>query len=94
MSEPGTDGVRSAQGRILVVDEVANVRLIEAILVQAGYSNVRSTVECRTVVGTVDGWCLDLILLDLAMPAPDGYVILERLLRADRQKLYRRDAER
>lgn len=80
MAEPGTDQGHSAQARILVVDdEAANVRLLELVLGRAGYSNVRTTVDSRTVAAMVRDWSPDLILLDLAMPAPDGFAILEQM---------------
>jgi signal transduction histidine kinase len=80
MAEPVTDEGHFGQARILVVDdEVANVRLLEVALARAGYTNVRSTVDSRTVPATIDDWRPDLLLLDLAMPAPDGFAVLEQL---------------
>lgn len=80
MSELGTEHDHGGQARILLVDdELTNVRLLERILAHAGYSNVRSTVDSRTVAATVDDWCPDLVLLDLVMPPPDGFAILEQL---------------
>jgi signal transduction histidine kinase len=79
MAEPGADQ-EHREARILVVDdEVANVRLLEILLSGAGYSNVRSTIDSRTVVSTIADWCPDLVLLDLAMPSPDGFAILEQI---------------
>ncbi|MGZ8566729.1 MAG: ATP-binding response regulator [Actinomycetota bacterium] len=80
MSEVGTDQDHGRQARILIVDdEPANVHLLERILFHSGYSDVRTTVDSRTVAATVDDWHADLVLLDLVMPPPDGFAILEQL---------------
>lgn len=66
--------------RILVVDDQeANVRLLERILVRAGYVEVRTTTDPRTVESLVDELAPDLILLDLQMPHIDGHQLLTRL---------------
>jgi len=66
--------------RILIVDdEVANVRLLERLLERGGYTNLRSTTESRQVVPLFRELQPDLVLLDLLMPQPDGFQILEDL---------------
>src|SRR5712671_5770140 len=79
MTEPGADQGHE-EARILVVDdEVANVRLLELVLSRAGYVNVRTTRDSRSVAATIRDWEPDLVLLDLAMPPPDGYEILQQI---------------
>lgn len=69
-----------ADAPILVVDdERANVLVLERLLQKAGYRNVRSTTDPRTVIASVAEFRPDLLLLDLKMPGPDGFEILERL---------------
>ncbi len=66
--------------RILIVDdEVANVRLLERLLERGGYTDLRSTTESRQVVPLFREFQPDLVLLDLLMPQPDGFQILEDL---------------
>ena len=66
--------------RILVIDdEQANVRLLERILERAGYRHVRSTTDPEAVLGLVDMFRPDLLLLDLRMPRLDGFEILDLL---------------
>lgn len=68
--------------RILVVDdEAANVRLLEDLLQREGFRQVIATTDPGRVMGLVAAFEPDLILLDLMMPAPDGYALLEQLAR-------------
>jgi len=56
-------------GRILIVDDQeANVQLLERILQRAGYEELHSTTDPRTVERMVAEVSPDLILLDLNMP--------------------------
>jgi len=68
------------QCRILVVDdEPPNVRLLERMLSDAGYRQVRSTTEPWQVRALYDEFHPDLILLDLMMPRLDGISVIRQL---------------
>jgi DNA-binding response OmpR family regulator len=72
-----------APGRILVVDDVpANVRLLEAVLATRGYE-VLAAYDGEGALAVVDRERPDLILLDVMMPAPDGYTVCRRLRAGD-----------
>ena len=65
---------------ILVVDDhPANVALLEQLLERWGYDNVDATTDSSLVVGLCREARPDLLLLDLHMPDPDGFQILEAL---------------
>ena len=66
--------------RILIVDDQpANVSLLQRLLAQWGYDNVVTTTASTEVLGLCRRAEPDLILLDLHMPRPDGYEVLELL---------------
>jgi len=70
----------NADAHILVVDDnPENVRLVERFLGFAGYTNVQLVTHSGSVMEIVEKNCPDLILLDLNMPTPNGYEILESL---------------
>ena len=66
--------------RILVIDdEAVNVSLLEQILKSDGYREVRlTTSSAEGLDAMLSGWP-DLVLLDLQMPSPTGYEILQRV---------------
>jgi class 3 adenylate cyclase len=65
---------------ILVVDDMeANVLVLQNLLRQEGYRNVHTTTDSRSVVDLHRASPFDLILLDLQMPHPDGFAIMEQL---------------
>ena len=65
--------------RILVVDDVPeNVRLLEAVLAPRGYDVVSAT-DGAAALALAESAKPDLVLLDVVMPAPDGYAVCRRL---------------
>jgi putative two-component system response regulator len=70
--------------RVYVVDdEPANVKLLERILVQAGYRDVRTATDPRQCLAHYAQKPFDLLLLDLNMPYMDGFEVMERLYGMD-----------
>ena len=66
--------------RILIVDDLAaNVRLLEQMLLAAGYTNIDSTMNSGEVAALHAKNRYDVILLDLMMPVMDGFAVLEAL---------------
>lgn len=74
---------------ILVVDDnEENVLLVERMLRKAGYQTIHSTTDSREAVSRVDSLKPDMLILDLLMPPPDGFEILDKLtLSPTRDKL-------
>jgi len=64
---------------MIVDDDIANVRLLEKILVTSGYHHVVSTHDPNQVMSLYKEHESDLILLDLNMPLLDGYGVMEQL---------------
>ena len=70
--------------RILIVDDQeANVRLLEELLCEAGYTGVTSTMNPQEVCSLHRKHSYDLILLDLQMPGMDGFQVIEALKTSD-----------
>jgi adenylate cyclase len=66
--------------KILIVDDLeANIRLLERLLLGAGYTAVTSTTDPRAVCELHLKNRYDLILLDLQMPGMDGFQVMEEL---------------
>jgi signal transduction histidine kinase len=69
----------TTQATILAVDDnAANVRLLEAVLVPRGYAVVGAASGADALM-LVAGGDIDLVLLDILMPAMDGYEVCRRL---------------
>ncbi len=66
--------------KILIVDDQsAHVHLLERLLKDTGYVHVSSTLDPEKVCELHREQGYDLILLDLQMPALDGFGVMERL---------------
>lgn len=66
--------------KILIVDdEPLNVALLEDMLSEAGYKQLRSVTDSRLALEVCDNFAPDLILLDLMMPHVGGLEILHSL---------------
>lgn len=73
-----SDDLSSA--RILIVDdEESNLRLLRRILERGGYNNVVGVTSGSNIDRLVKDVDPHLVLLDLHMPPPDGFAILETL---------------
>ncbi|MDH4390560.1 MAG: response regulator [Aquabacterium sp.] len=72
---------------LIVDDQDANVKLLERLLREAGYTNVASTMAPQDVPSLFHKHHHDLILLDLQMPGMDGFEVMEAL-KADNQDSY------
>lgn len=66
---------------LIVDDEVANVRLLERMLQEAGYQRVISTLDPTHALGLYVEHQPDLLLLDLHMARMDGFKVLEQFRR-------------
>jgi putative two-component system response regulator len=69
-----------SKARILVVDdEPANVLLIERLLERWGYECITSTTDSTQVLSLAEQERPHLLMLDLSMPAPDGFEVMKLL---------------
>src|ERR1700675_1468365 len=67
-----------ADCRILILDdEPANTQLLERVLVEGGFGQYRSLNDSRQALSVFGEFQQDLLLLDVAMPYLDGYLLLE-----------------
>ena len=64
---------------LIVDDQESNVRLLEQVLAQAGYVNIKSTTDPREVSDLYREFRPDLMLLDLRMPRMTGFDVMELL---------------
>ena len=73
-------GTSLESARIFIVDDQPpNVRLLEQLLWRSGFRNTRSFGEGGSMLDALASDEPDLILLDLHMPPPDGFAVLEAL---------------
>lgn len=64
---------RFSEMKILIIDdELANVALLEDLLSNSGYTQVKSIMDPRLSIQTCDEFEPDVVLLDLRMPHMDG----------------------
>ena len=64
---------------LIVDDQEVNVKLLEQLLTEAGYTRVASTTDPHEVCALHRKHRYDLILLDLQMPDMDGFQVMEGL---------------
>ncbi len=69
----------SAMKVLIVDDEPANIALLRYILLAAGYKQLKSTTDPRSVWPICEEFKPDLILLDLMMPHLDGFGVMKVL---------------
>ena len=68
------------QERIFLVDdEQINLRVLQALLTTAGYTNLEMISDARKVAPAHKHNRADLVLLDLTMPDIDGFEVIEQL---------------
>src|SRR5262249_41891263 len=66
--------------RVLIVDDQRpNVLMLETLLRQSGFVNVRGITDAREAAATFTEMQPDLVLLDLLMPHLDGYGVIAQL---------------
>ncbi len=70
-------------GILIVDDQEVNVRLLEQLLREAGYTRVASTMNPYEVCALHRKNRYDLILLDLQMPGMEGFEVMEGLKTID-----------
>lgn len=64
---------------LLVDDEWVNLRVLKAVLESAGYTNLVTIADPHQVLTEHQSEAADLVLLDLTMPALDGFAVMEQL---------------
>lgn len=66
--------------KILIVDDLeSNIDVLKGLLEIEGYFNVESTTDPRKVIGLVNTFDPELMLLDLMMPHLSGFDVMEKL---------------
>ena len=67
---------RGSDARICIVDDQeSNVRLLE----RGGFENVKTFTDGGAMLDSIAADSPDLLLLDLHLPAPDGFAIIETI---------------
>lgn len=64
---------------LIVDDKPANVMLLEQLLEEDGYTNIKTTTDPREVMSIYQQHKIDMILLDIRMPHMDGIQVIEAL---------------
>jgi putative two-component system response regulator len=66
--------------RILIIDDQPeNVLLLERMLHQGGYRNIKGITDSRKALATFSEYQPDLVALDLRMPQVDGIAVLKQI---------------
>jgi len=81
MTTPDRPGIPATEDlRILVVDDrPENAKLLDRLLRRWGHRDVTCTTRSADVAPLFENGDYDLLLLDLHMPPPDGFAVLEQL---------------
>ncbi|NWD06338.1 response regulator [Pseudomonas gingeri] len=75
----------NAESEVVIIDDVAvNLHLLESCLRASGLTNIRTFSDSGEGLAWLQIHRWDLLLLDLYMPSPDGFEILERLKQRSR----------
>jgi putative two-component system response regulator len=70
----------STDAKVVIIDDhAANVALLRQMLGQWGYTNLVTTTDSSEALDLCRTEEPDLVLLDLMMPPPDGFEIMQRL---------------
>ena len=77
------DSQRAAISVLVADDDEQNARLLVRILERGGYEHISCTTESTEVMPICEQVHPDLLLLDVSMPSPNGFEILEELSRHD-----------
>jgi signal transduction histidine kinase len=64
---------------LIVDDDPVNVAVLEGMLADSGYTEVKSITDARLALETCKAFQPDLVLLDLIMPYVDGFSVLESI---------------
>ena len=64
---------------LIVDDKVSNIGVLEGLLEELGYCNIKSTTDSRLASGLFNSFKPDIILLDLMMPHMDGFEVMAAL---------------
>jgi putative two-component system response regulator len=84
----GNDAGELSKMKIAIIDdEPVNVALLEDILEENSYTRFKSITDSTAALEACKEFRPDLVLLDLMMPPPDGFTILETL-RADTDEIF------
>jgi len=66
--------------RILIIDDIAaNVQMLEQMLEQLDYKNVKSITDPRLAADTFSEFKPDLVILDIMMPHMDGFEVMRQI---------------
>lgn len=74
-----TNRYRENQSILIVDDNEANVLLLEDLLEDHGFTNVRSVTDPRKVLAETQKEMPDLMLLDIRMPGMSGFDVMQKL---------------
>lgn len=75
---------RLLQAKILIIeDDRISLRLLKGILIDAGFSNIKTLVKASLACALYQEYQPDLVVLDLHLPDGDGFTIMQDLAKLD-----------